>query len=145
MNNMRKKHHLARAAMTLLVAVLSFMSTGARAENVRIVVWLSDGSNLGVLFTDKPEISYADGDVTLKCQKLELSWPIASVLKLTFDDNTTEVKGVEAADIDSLSDDSAVYDLKGQLVKKQIKSLSEVPKGTYIVKDGSVTIKVVRK
>jgi hypothetical protein len=36
-------------------------------------------------------------------------------------------------------------DLSGKLVKKQIRSLSELPAGTYILKDGSVTTKVVRR
>jgi hypothetical protein len=38
-----------------------------------------------------------------------------------------------------------VYDTSGKLVKKEINSLSELPAGTYIVKDGSVTFKVVKK
>jgi len=39
----------------------------------------------------------------------------------------------------------AVYEIGGQLIKKQIRSLSELPKGTYILKDGSETIKVVKQ
>jgi len=31
------------------------------------------------------------------------------------------------------------------MVKKQIKSISELPLGTYIIKDGSTTIKLQRK
>ena len=117
---------LARAALVLLLAVLS--STGAWAENRIIVVWMNDGSKTNVQFSDSPSIT--------------LSWPIASVKELTFEDVAT---GIKATGLDIVSDRLDVYDLNGKLVKSHAKSVSEVPKGTYIVKDGSVSIKVVRK
>ena len=40
---------------------------------------------------------------------------------------------------------TCVYDMNGKLIRKHVKSLSELPKGTYIVDDGSVTTKVVRR
>ena len=64
---------------------------------------------------------------------------------MTFENVSTGIRDVKATGLDILSDQMTVYDLSGKVVKKQIKSLSELPKGVYIVKDGSVTIKVVRK
>ena len=34
---------------------------------------------------------------------------------------------------------------RGKLIRKDVKSISELPLGTYIIKDGSTTIKVQRK
>lgn len=134
--------NLARAALVLLLAVLSSM--GAWAENRIIVVWMNDGSKTNVQFSDMPEFTYADGYVTLQTNSpsITLSWPIASVKELTFEDVAT---GIKATGLDIVSDRLDVYDLNGKLVKSHAKSVSEVPKGTYIVKDGSVSIKVVRK
>jgi hypothetical protein len=108
------------------------------------VVWLSDGNKTEVLFTDMPEFTYADGNVTMKSTSTELSWPIAQLVKFTFEDVViTGIRNI--ADLDILSDNCEAYDLSGCLIRKGVKSLSELPAGTYIVKDGNTTIKVVRK
>ena len=119
-----KNYILVRAAVTLLLTLLS--STGAWADDAKIIVWLNDGNKSEVLFADMPELTYADGyvSITSNSPSTTLSWPIENLQKLTFENTSTAIRDV---------------------VKKQIKSLSELPKGVYIVKDGSVTIKVVRK
>lgn len=135
-----------RVAMTLLLTV--FCSVGMRAEDKAkgIVVWLNDGNKTEVLFSDMPEFTYADGNVTLKSATTELSWPIANLQKLTFEDvSVSGIRDISATGLDLLSDKFDVYDLSGRLLKRQVKSLSELPAGTYIVKTGSVTVKVVRK
>ena len=143
----QKTNQLARAAMTLLLAVLS--STGAWAEDKApgIIVWLANGDKTEVLFSDMPELTYVDGYVTLRSNNpsTAISWPLETVKKLTFEDVSTGIGDIKDTGLDILSDKMAVYDLSGKLVKQRIKSLSELPKGTYIVKDGSVTFKVVRK
>ena len=140
-----KNYFLARAAMTLLFAVLC--SIGVRAQEAKIIVWLADGNKSEVLFADMPELTYADGYVSIQSNSpsTTLSWPIEDLQKLTFENTSTAIRDVKATGLDILSGNMSVYDLSGKMVKKQIKSLSELPKGVYIVKDGSVTIKVVRK
>ena len=136
--------NLARVAAVLLLAVLC--STGARAEDKAkgIVVWLNDGNKTEVLFSDMPEFTYSDGNVTLKSTTTELSWPIANLQRFTFEDViVTGIKDIKGLDI--LADDCDAYDPSGRLVKRNVKSLSELPAGTYIVKTGSVTVKVIRK
>ena len=131
--------------MVLLLAVLS--SVGVWADDAKIIVWLNDGNKSEVLFADFPELTYADGYVSISSNSpsTTLSWPIEKLQKLTFENSITAIRDVMAAGLDLLSDRFDAYDLSGKLVKKQIKSLSELPRGEYIVKDGRVTIKVVRK
>lgn len=143
---MKKKTNLfARAAMTLLLAVLC--STGARAEEGKIIVWLNDGTTVPVLFSDMPEFTYADGMITLQSNSpsTALSWPIENLQKFTFEGISTTIRDVKATGLDIESDNMTVYDLSGRMVRQNVKSLSELPKGVYIVKNGRVTIKVVRK
>lgn len=131
--------------MTLLLAVLS--SAGAWAQDAKIIVWLNNGDKSEVLFSDMPEFTYADGYVTLQSNNpsTTLSWPIENLQKFTFEEVSTGIRDVKATGLDIYSDKLSVYDLNGRLVRQNVKSLSELPKGVYIVKDGSVTIKVVRK
>lgn len=131
--------------MVLLLAALS--SIGVWADDAKIIVWLNDGNKSEVLFADFPELTYADGYVSISSNSpsTTLSWPIEKLQKLTFENSITAIRDVKATGLDLLSDRFDAYDLSGKLVKKQIKSLSELPRGEYIVKDGRVTIKVVRK
>ncbi len=141
----RTNNYLASVAMMLLLAVLS--PIGVWADNAKIIVWLNDGSKSEVLFADMPELTYADGYVSISSNSpsTTLSWPIENLQKLTFENTSTAIRDVKTAGLDLLSEKFDAYDLSGKMVKKQIKSLSELPKGVYIVKDGDVTIKVVRK
>lgn len=137
------KHSLARVAGVLFLAVLGTL--GARAENAKIIVWLNDGNKSEVLFADMPEFVYQDGNVTLKSKSTDLSWPIANLQKFTFENLETGIRDIKTTGLDLLSDHFDAYDLNGKLIRKGAKSLSELPRGVYIVKDGNTTIKVVRK
>lgn len=131
-----------------LLFLLMFLLTSpmAWAEDGQMTVWLSGDKTVQVLFSEMPEITYADGNVTLKGTTTELTWPIEDVKRLTFnDDDATDIEKVAAAGLDILSDRYDAYDLGGKLVKRQAGSLSELPAGKYILKNGSVTIKVLRK
>ena len=140
-----KKHSLARAVGVLFLAVLGTL--GVRAENAKIIVWLNDGNKSEVLFTDMPEFSYLDGNVVLKGTSTELAWPIENVQKMTFEVSEPDPDGIQTVQVGQLdlANGGAVYDLSGKLIKTRVKSLSELPKGTYVVKDGNVTVKVVKK
>lgn len=136
---------LVKAALTLLFTVLC--SIGVRAQEAKIIVWLADGNKSEVLFADMPELTYADGNVNIQSNSpsTTFSWPIENVQKLTFENINTSIRDVKATGLDLLSDQFDAYYLSGKLVRKGIKSISELPKGAYIIKDGKVTFKVVRK
>lgn len=147
---MKKKNNLfARTAMVLLLAVLSSVGAWAQDEepayNPVIVISLNDGSNQQVLFDEMPEFTLDNGVMALKGETVEMSWPLENLNKFTFGYVSTGIRSVKATGLDILSDQMSVYDLNGKMVKKQIHSLSELPKGVYIIKNGRVTTKVVRK
>ena len=138
---------LARVTMTLLLAALSSIGAWAEDKAPGIVVWMNNGDKTAVLFADMPEFTYADGYVTLTSNSpsTTISWPLEDLQKMTFEQVSTGIRDIKATGLDIVSDKMAVYDLNGRLVKKGVKSLSELPKGTYIVKDGSTPIKVQRR
>lgn len=137
----------------LLILILAFTLVGlnAWAGDSKIIVWQKDGSTTEILFNQMPEFLYDNGNVSLENGDTQLSWPLSSLEKFTFENVVpsdpslpTDVKDVEKPKLD-IAKGCAVYDLNGRLVKEMIRSLSELPKGTYILNDGSVTTKVVRK
>ena len=137
----------------LLILMLAFTLVGlnAWAGDSKIIVWQKDGSTTEILFNQMPEFLYDNGNVSLENGDTQLSWPLSSLEKFTFENVVpsdpslpTDVKDVEKPKLD-IAKGCAVYDLNGRLVKEMIRSLSELPKGTYILNDGCVTTKVVRK
>lgn len=137
----------------LLILMLAFTLVGlnAWAGDSKIIIWQKDGSTTEILFNQMPEFLYDNGNVSLENGDTQLSWPLSSLEKFTFENVVpsdpslpTDVKDVEKPKLD-IAKGCAVYDLNGRLVKEMIRSLSELPKGTYILNDGSVTTKVVRK
>lgn len=133
-------------ATVLLIAVLS--STVTRAEDSKIIVWLNDGSQTEVKFTDMPVFEYADGVLTLKSETTDMSWPLSQLNKFTFEAMAplpTDIKDLKTTPKLDITKGCAVYDLNGHLIRQQVNSLSELPAGVYIVKDGNVSIKVVRR
>ena len=136
--------------LTVLLACLAMaMHAQDTAKDAKIVVWLKDGSKTEVLFNQMPEFLYADGRVSLQNGTTELSWLLADLKKFTFEDvqpsTPTAIKDVASPAKLDLLGGCAVYDLNGRLVKKHVNSLTELPKGVYVVNDGSVTTKVIRK
>lgn len=136
--------------LTVLLACLAMaMHAQDTAKDSKIVVWLNDGTKTEVLFNQTPEFVYADGVVSIANGGTELSWPLAQLKKFTFEDvqpsTPTAIKDIASPARLDLLGGCAVYDLNGRLVKKHVNSLTELPKGVYVVNDGSVTTKVIRK
>lgn len=134
---------------TILTLLLTLFAVGTWAADAKIIVWQKDGNTTEILFNEMPEFLYADGNVSVQNGGTTLSWPLANLQKFTFEDieqsNTTDIKDLKTTPKLDITKGCAVYDLSGKLVKRQIRSLSELPKGTYILKDGSVTTKVVKR
>ena len=86
MYNMKQNNNWVRAAMLLLLTMLT--TTGAWADQSKIIVWLKDGSKTEVPFDKMPEFVYADGNVSLKTEESELSWELTDLDKFTFESET---------------------------------------------------------
>lgn len=133
---------------TLLILFCIGVTENMSAQESKIIVWFNDGMSAEVLFDSMPEFNYKDGDFILKNNTMELSWPLASLHKFTFETSRsivpTEVElPTEPGRLRMVK--GIVYDLQGRIVKKNVESISELPKGEYIVKDGNVTTKVLKR
>ena len=140
-----------KTILTLLLTILTMGVWAQETADAKIIVWQKAGTKTEILFNKMPEFLYADGNVFVQNGGTTLSWPLSTLDKFTFEDIEqsvptipTDVKDVPEPKLDIVNG-CAVYDLSGKLVKTKIRSLSELPKGTFILKDGSVTTKVVKR
>lgn len=139
-----KANKILLTLLLTLFAASTWAQDEAASEPV-ILIWLNDGSKTEVLFDEMPVFTYDNGVMTLKGEETELSWPLENLNKFTFSNVSTGIRNVKATDLDILSDGCVAYDLNGRVVRQNLKSLSELPKGVYLIKNGNVTTKVVRK
>ena len=133
---------------TILTLLFTLLTVNLWAGDAKIIVWLNDGNKTEILFNQMPEFLYQDGNVSLQNGSTTMSWPLTNLHKFTFEaleTIPTDVTDIKTAAKLDISKGCAVYDLNGRLLREQINSLSELPAGTYILKDGSVTTKVVRR
>ena len=100
MQNMKRKNNWVRAAMLLLLTMLT--TTTVWADDFNVVVWFNDGTKTGVEFTEKPTFTYADGHVTLTTTKGSVTWPLTQLRKLTFKDETKQTIVVNTEDGESI-------------------------------------------
>ena len=73
-----------KVRQTILIALFTLLGLNAWAGDSKIIVWLNDGSTTEVPFEEMPEFVYADGNITLKSDQGDLSWPLSKLDKFTF-------------------------------------------------------------
>ena len=108
-----------------------------------MIVWLTNGETASVELSDKPKVTCSDTLVVVKTDSLELNLPLKQLQKFTFQESTTAVMPLLMEP--AAPQERAVYDINGRLVTKEIDLLDELPQGIYIVRQGSLTYKVMRR
>ena len=131
-----------------------------------LVIHQKDGGTFGYGFEDKPVITYTQSELVLTTAKVQISYPLASLSKFTFEDVETSVESVveERASL-SLSEDCVtiggavpesvvfVYGSDGKSVKSLATdadgnltfSVGELADGVYVIKTESVSFKILKK
>ena len=130
--------------VSILIILLSLASNKGMANDYKLVVWFNNGNKMEVLFNEFPLFEYADGNLTLKYNKTDISWPISQLSKFTIDNGTSIETGVHGVPFQQFTfslADCEVYDLNGKKITTKVQTLAELPKGVYIIKKGSITTK----
>lgn len=124
-----------------IVLAASFAAPAAlhAAEPVKMIVWQTDGSQTILPLTDKPKVTCSDTLVVITTDSVEVNYPLKKLRKFTFE-IPTSVAVLQAA-----PQERAVYDLNGRLVTQEFDTFDDLPRGIYIVREGEVTYKVMRR
>ena len=123
-----------------ILTLLSVITMATRAADYNYLVFtLNDGSEQAIVATNL-NITFTDGNLVATTANETLATiPLATLQKMQFSEsNTTDISGLQ---LDSQDDIKAIYDLQGRTMPLN----TQLPKGTYIVKTSSRTIKVFVK
>ena len=102
-------------------------------------------------FTEEPKVTFPSAEVIkVTTETVTVEFPFSEVEKVTFSDEAVSVETITVREEGDLS--VAIYDLSGKLVRKYASregaatvDLSRLPKGTYVIKDGKRTYKMLKR
>ena len=120
-----------------ILTLLSVITMATRAADYNYLVFtLNDGSEQVIVATNL-NITFTDGNLVATTANETLATiPLATLQKMQFSESNTTA--ISALPLDGQDDIKAIYDLQGRMMPLN----TQLPKGTYIVKTSSRTIKV---
>lgn len=125
-----------------VLAVLTITAHAADTVYQYLVFTLTDGTTKAVTATNLT-IAFDNGNLTANNGSETLATiPLMSLTKMEFStEGTTAVEGIS---VDQLvtDDNTVVYDLQGREIVNGKMSNGQLPRGTYILKNGNKTLKV---
>lgn len=151
----------------LLLGAMMTLTASAQGDTQRMVVWLKGNQKVYHDLSDKPETSFSDGLLWLKTDKVSVSYPLTDVLRYTFEGPMTAIdspsvrpgelrfmEGKDAMAFDGLPEGTTLelYSLDGKKLstvkalngQRTVVSLANHPAGTYIVKMGNTSFKLIK-
>lgn len=139
----------------LILLALMFMGNVVRADNPALKVNLDGGTSATYILASKPVVTYEEGNVTIKTESLEDTYPLAEVKSFAFVNDVTSLASVGDGDVtyrfsNNLftceGHDISVYDLSGTLVAggKNEVSLATFGNGIYVVSVAGRSVKIFK-
>lgn len=135
----------------LFIISMCIISSAIGVAQTSLNIHQKNGGIVCYSFSAKPKLTYVEDLLHVSTDEIEIDYPISELEKLTFDNDTP-------VSINTLcfSGESAkvyIYRMNGSLLdikKADINNpatidTSELPSGTYLVKQGSVTIKIIKQ
>ena len=124
----------------MILTLLSVITLATRAADYNYLVFtLNDGSEQAIVATNL-SITFTDGNlVATTADETLATIPLTTLQKMQFSESNTTA--ISALPLDGQDDIKAIYDLQGRMMPLN----TQLPKGTYIVKTSSRTIKVFVK
>ena len=139
---------MVRRSIILAVAGLTCSLTAFAQQTLNIHT-TSQGI-VSFAFEERPAVTFDEPEVMkVSSDRLTLEFPFSDVEKITFADDATGIASLTVRDgITSVS----IYDLSGRIVSRHdakdgaaTLSLTALPPGVYVVKDGRRTYKIRRR
>jgi len=133
--------------LLLFVSVLLGAAT-CMAQNT-LNIHEKTGGVVNYAFSEKPVVTYVDNNLHVATDQESIDYPLSSLDKLTFDDEHATAIGELC--VKEKNAEICVYRLDGTLAKRVSGEgeakvcTSDLPAGTYIIKHGKVTTKLIKR
>jgi len=132
-----------------MMAILLCLGLSARAQQ-QLNIYTTTSGVVVFTFAQEPKVTFPTGEtLTVTSDSLTVEFPFSEIEKITMEDGVTRVEQLLVKDGEG---DVAIYDLQGRQVLRLAArregtrvDLSVLPAGTYVVKDGRRSYKVMKR
>ena len=132
-----------------MMAILLCLGLSARAQQ-QLNIYTTTSGVVVFTFAQEPKVTFPTGEtLAVTSDSLTVEFPFSEIEKITMEDGVTRVEQLLVKDGEG---DVAIYDLQGRQVlrlaarREGIRvDLSVLPAGTYVVKDGRRSYKVMKR
>lgn len=150
----------------LLTLLFLFVFTHSMmADDIILQIWQSDGKVVNIDLNEQPVTTYSDGNLTITTTKTVITYPLEKVAKYTYVSadgisNLESMRTKFSQDGETLTfmglaqgTEIVVYASSGQMMSKTkagshtktTVSVSDLPRGVYLVKVNTVTYKITKR
>ena len=132
-----------------MVATLLCLGLSARAQQ-QLNIYTTTSGVVVFTFAQEPKVTFPTGEtLAVTSDSLTVEFPFSEIEKITMEDGVTRVEQLLVKDGEG---DVAIYDLQGRQVLRLAArrggtrvDFSVLPAGTYVVKDGRRSYKVMKR
>jgi len=136
----------------LLLLLLIEASHASSWADTALVVHRKSGETIEFAFSEEPVVTYADGFLVVSEGKASVLYPLTDIQKFTFGEVTDHVTRITSP-ADALPHPTYIYNVGGMLLRtfspsddrSTSASLDGLPAGTYIIKNGTTSYKIIKK
>lgn len=156
--------------LTFIIAlVLSLVTATVCAQTLppRLVVWQKNGEKVYFKLAEKPETTFDNGLLLITTSSMSVSYQLSDILRYTYEGVSDAVELLPNERSVSISDDGStvafkglsrgvvacLYSTDGKLLEQQKAdgsrtvsfSVKNRPRGIYVVKTGTETVKLLKR
>lgn len=132
-----------------MMAILLCLGLSARAQQ-QLNIYTTTSGVVVFTFAQEPKVTFPTSEtLAVTSDSLTVEFPFSEIEKITMEDGVTRVEQLLVKDGEG---DVAIYDLQGRQVLRLAArregtrvDLSVLPAGTYVVKDGRRSYKVMKR
>lgn len=135
----------------ILSMLTLFAATVLRAETA-LFVHLESGEVVEISFAEKPVVTYNENRLVISVENASVSFPLENMKKFTFGEVDDEVTRITVP-ASTTPQPTYIYSIDGKLLRtfkpgedgSASASLEGLPAGTYVVKNGNVSYKYLKR
>ena len=136
----------------LFLSLLTLLAATAWADTT-LIVHQKSGGTVEFAFSEKPVVTYSEGYLVVTAQERTVQFPMSNMQKFTFgeieEDQVTRI----TPPVNVAPQPTYIYGIDGKLMRTLKPSgdgttpanLDGLPAGTYVIKNGTTTYKVLKK
>ncbi len=137
----------------VIFSLLTLIAATAAWADTALIVHQKSGGIVQYAFSEKPVVTYNDGYLVISAAEASVSYPLSDMQKFTFGEAEEDQITRITAPVNVAAQPTYIYSIDGKLMRTlkpsddgtTSASLEGLPAGTYVVKNGKTTYKVLKK